>query len=769
MNMDQNPENVEFVREFAEDCKEIIHELSGFLEILQNQQDVGAEVPARTSEQIYRNLAGIQSSAEFLDLGPVHQLCLAMSSFFEKYEHEDHLYDRREVDTFASVLGCLTQFIHQLAEKGFLDDVQSEVSLIVTMIHELSGGEAVASSQETPAAENASFISPSEDVPLDAFQIQITPEMMATFITEAEEQLEEAESALLNLEKNLSDREALNTAFRGIHTLKGNAGLFNFSQLEKLGHELESILENYKSSKFVVERKGISMLLKVLDALKATIDTLPDGDGKVADFDDLLRMLLNYQTKGHVEMVHQKGDSTMLGEILIEMGALDRDSLDQALSRQGMPVGELLRESGMIAQGDLNSALKIQLERRVQRDEGTTRKRSSAQNIRVDLYKLDSLMNLVGELIIAENIVTNNPDLEGYDFQNFKKASLQLNRISRELQDISLSLRMIPIEATFHRMVRVVRDVSHKQGKEVELEMSGEDTEVDKSVVESLAGPLLHIIRNAIDHGIESPDERERLGKARIGTINLRAFHEGGEVVIEIQDDGKGIDPEQILKKAREKGLVPDDQEFLNIDDVYQLIFMAGFSTAEQVTDISGRGVGMDVVKKNIDEIKGRVNISSHLGEGTIFRIRIPLTLAIIEGMLTRVGDQLFTVPLLSIRESLRAHASWISHTVDGTEMVRIRERLVPVVRLHDLFNTTSDHTDLTKGILVVVDHERKQLCLFVDEIMGQYQTVIKGLSNFLGSVRGISGSSIMSNGDISLILDIPSLVSFALAKNRDM
>jgi len=613
---------------------------------------------------------------------------------------------------------------------------------------------------EPPPMNDYADFSDSDDFP--DFQITITPEMVATYIMEAEEQLEVTEASLLALEKNLNDAEALDSAFRGMHTFKGNSGLFNFTQLEKLGHEFEEILEGFKSGDRQVEHQGISLMLKVLDVLKATTHKLPEGDGHVDNCDTYLDLLKKYKASGQVSKattVNLKGDATLVGEILIEMGALTREQLDRALNRQAEPLGEILCGMGSIKTTDLDQALAVQQQRRATKTETAVQRRSATQNIRVDLFKLDSLMNLVGELIIAENTVVNNPDLDDYELPHFRKAALQLNRISRDLQDISMSLRMVPIEATFHKMVRVVRDVSQKQNKQVQLVMDGEDTEVDKSVIEHMANPMLHLIRNAIDHGIESPEERERQGKERTGIVNLRAYHEGGQVVIQVSDNGGGIDRNRVIAKAREKGLITQQHEFQNEQEVYNLLFEPGFSTASTVTDISGRGVGMDVVKKSIDGIKGRITIHSELGVGTTFAIRIPLTLAIIEGMLIRVGVQLFTVPLLSIRESLRTDLSAISKTIDGSEMVSIRKELVPVIRLHELFNTKADFTELTEGILIVVEHGTYQFCLLADEIIGQYQTVIKGLSEFFGMARGISGTSILSNGDISLILDIQGIV----------
>ncbi|MDJ0838994.1 MAG: chemotaxis protein CheA [Acidobacteriota bacterium] len=770
--MNSFSDNAEFIAEFAQDCKDILDEIHQQKETLEDhirrRQDPGSSLISG----IAQNFQAIKGSAEFLGLDPVYRVAVLMQDFVESLL-DSVLPGEHEARVMKVAVECLYGFVAQLSESGKIEDAEAAVQKVTDALE----GDTAAESEPEPEREPEPELEPEPEPepepelepafaePVDefeSFQITITDEMVGAYIMEAEEHLEAAESSLLGLEKNLNDKESLDNAFRGIHTFKGNSGLFNFNQLEKLGHEFETILEDFKSGKKKVERQGITLMLKVLDALKSAVHELPEGGGKVEGFDTYLNMLTEYVKHGQVGHLKPKsgeGNATLVGEILLEMGVIEPEELDHALQKQSQPIGEILADMGSVQREELDQALNVQNERRATTAESNVKRRSSAQNIRVDLYKLDALMNLVGELIIAENTVTHNPDLDDYDLPNFKKAALQLNRISRELQDISMSLRMVPIEATFHKMVRVVRDVSQKQGKQVELVMEGEDTEIDKSVVENLANPLLHIIRNGIDHGIESPAEREAAGKDRTGIINLRAFHEGGEVVIEIKDDGKGIDHQKIKNKAIERGLVPHDHEFKNESEIFNLIFEAGFSTAEQVTDISGRGVGMDVVKKNIDAIKGRVHISSKPGKGTNFTIRIPLTLAIIEGMLVRVGVQLFTVPLLSIRESIKTTHDAISKTIDGSELVRIRKELVPVIRLHSLFNTASDFEDLTEGILIVVEHDTRKFCLFADEILGQYQTVIKGLGGFFGNVRGISGTSILSNGDISLILDIQGLV----------
>ncbi|MCA9512670.1 MAG: chemotaxis protein CheA, partial [Myxococcales bacterium] len=390
------------------------------------------------------------------------------------------------------------------------------------------------------------------------------------------------------------------------------------------------------------------------------------------------------------------------------------------------------------------------------RAEGSDRK--SRGSIRVDLEKLDALMDLVGELILAETMVTHCPDLEGHSFERFQKAALHLNRITRSLQDVAMAARMIPIGPTFRKMLRLVRDLGQKQHKQVDLVLAGEDTEIDKTVVEAIADPLVHLIRNSVDHGIESPDLRRAAGKTAGGTIRLEARHQGGEIWIVIEDDGKGLDRDAILEKAIARGLTEPGRE-LRDSEIFRFIFEAGFSTAKQVTDVSGRGVGMDVVRRNIEALNGRVDIASEIGKGTAITIRLPLTLAIIEGMLVRVGESIYTFPLLAIRESIPITQDDVSVLTDGQEMVHVRGRLLPMVRLHRYHGIECEAERLEDGIVIVVEGDQT-FCVWVDEIIGQRQTVIKALPAYLGHIRGVSGCSILSNGDISFILDVQSVQS---------
>ncbi|MGE4553028.1 MAG: chemotaxis protein CheA, partial [Desulfovibrionaceae bacterium] len=398
---------------------------------------------------------------------------------------------------------------------------------------------------------------------------------------------------------------------------------------------------------------------------------------------------------------------------------------------------------------------------RAEGEEGAAKK-TERRDIRVDLDKLDVLMNLVGELVIGETMVTRHPGVVNLQIESFERAAHNLRRIIADLQDVAMSVRMVPVSRTFRRMIRLVHDLSKKAGKRVKLELVGEETEVDKTVIEQIADPLVHLVRNSVDHGVEPVSERLAAGKPETATVTIEAGHEGGEVVIRVSDDGRGISREKVLDKARRNGLVQGDGKHLPDGEVFKFIFEPGFSTAEKITDVSGRGVGMDVVKRNLEKIKGRVDVFSTAGQGTTMLLRIPLTLAIIDGMLVRVGDSRYTIPLLSIRESFRPVPEQVTRTMDGQELVRVRELLIPVLRLHEFYGIRADVEDLCSGILICVGSGDRQVCLFADEIIGHHQTVIKAMPGVTGKARGISGCTILGDGEVSLIIDVVSLMDAA-------
>ncbi|MGG6313131.1 chemotaxis protein CheW [Paenibacillus macerans] len=382
---------------------------------------------------------------------------------------------------------------------------------------------------------------------------------------------------------------------------------------------------------------------------------------------------------------------------------------------------------------------------------------SSASNyISVHVAKLDELMDLVGELVIAETMVTHNPDLDGLELGRFQKASSHLGKISHELQDKVMSIRLVPLHATFRKMERIVRDMTRKLGKEIRLELIGEETEVDKKVIEHISDPLMHLVRNAIDHGIESGEARLAAGKPKAGTITLGANHTGNEVQIFVRDDGKGLDKHKIWRKAQENGLVRGETEMTD-RDVYNLIFMPGFSTKETITEYSGRGVGMDVVTRSLEAVGGTVSVHSNLGEGTTMTFKLPLSLSIIDGMNFRVGATRFTLSTTSIKESFKARKEDLLQDPDGREMILVRGQCYPVLRLHKHYGIASDVRRIEDGILMMIEQEGRMLCLLADELLGQQQVVVKALPVYLrkmGNADSLMGCSLLGDGSVSLILD---------------
>lgn len=383
--------------------------------------------------------------------------------------------------------------------------------------------------------------------------------------------------------------------------------------------------------------------------------------------------------------------------------------------------------------------------------------------ISVNQSKLDHLMDLVGEIVTAESMVSRNPDIMGLRLDNFNKSVRELRKLTDELQDIVMSIRMVPLLGTFHKMDRIVRDMGKKLGKKAELITEGGDTEVDKTINDAIVDPLMHMIRNSMDHAIELPEQRIALGKPESGTIILSAKNTGGEIHINISDDGAGLDTERLLAKAKANGVLTKPESAYTEKEIYSLILLPGFSTNREVTEFSGRGVGMDVVKKNIEQVGGSISISSEKGKGTTFTIKIPLTLAIVDGMNIAVGTTVFTLPITAIRQSFKvSDESQIIHNSDGSEMILLRGECYPVIRLRDLFDIESGRESITDGILIQVDSNNSGYCVLADELLGEYQVVVKPFPIFLNKYnlknQGLSGCSVLGNGSISLILDVNSL-----------
>jgi two-component system chemotaxis sensor kinase CheA len=441
-------------------------------------------------------------------------------------------------------------------------------------------------------------------------------------------------------------------------------------------------------------------------------------------------------------------EQKLLGEILIEKGEITESQLEEALEEQNRKVGEVLVRDGATTSTKIDSALQQQ-----------ARLRSST--VKVDTNKLDNLFDLVGELVIANTLISG--EMKSTNNNGSSKNLSQLDKITKDIQDQVMSMKMVSLKQTFQKMSRLARDVSRHAGKKVKLQISGEDTELDKNVIEEIADSLVHILRNSIDHGIEPENERVAKGKPKEGIVRLSAFHRGGDIVIEIEDDGKGLQRDRILKKAIEKGLI-NDQSGLSDNQIYHLIFTPGFSTAENITNISGRGGGMDVVKKNINKLRGKVEVTSHEGKGTLFTIKLPLTLAIIDGIVVKVGNAKYIIPTISIEESLCPKQEEINTIKNQGEVINMRGNLFPLVRLYKLYNIKATKTNPWDAIVVIVEAEEGRFSIMVDELLGQQQVVIKNLGERFKNVKGISGGAILGDGNVGLILDVNGIREASLA-----
>jgi two-component system chemotaxis sensor kinase CheA len=471
----------------------------------------------------------------------------------------------------------------------------------------------------------------------------------------------------------------------------------------------------------------------------------------------------SYQTiRSDGFIIYIKTDKTYeeIYDLLLQTVFLKTLELNQLLDKEFEELGESKNHENQVSvcSNDITSNQK-NLQDKSNRDKIEKEGQASTNHgiISVSITKLNKLLDLVGEMVIAEAMVTQNPDLIGLNLDNFHKAARQLRKISGELQDMVMSIRMVPISSTFNKMHRIVRDMSKKLDKQVKLEIIGEGTEVDKNIIEHISDPLMHVVRNSIDHGIEATEDRIAEGKNQVGTISIEARNAGSDVLIIVKDDGRGLNKEKILKRARENGLLHKPETLMTDKEIFSLVFLPGFSTNDNITEFSGRGVGMDVVAKNIESIGGTTWIDSLPGAGTITTMKIPLTLAIIDGMNVRVGNSCYTIPTMEIRESFRPEEKDIIKDPDGNEMIMVRGNCYPILRLHEVYNIKTNTTNFNEGVIIMVENQEKTLCIFADELLGQQQIVVKALPEYIRKFKkskDLAGCTLLGDGSISLILD---------------
>ena len=583
-------------------------------------------------------------------------------------------------------------------------------------------------------------------------------DILGDFILEAKENLESIEINLIDLEQSPEDTEIINAIFRPFHTIKGVSGFLDLRKINALSHSTENLLDSSRQGNFIIDHEIADIILKAVDALKQLIDKVEKGleAGKTADDDDIKISQLIQQ----IEITNNDGNKLNnevqpVGEILVEQGTIEKQDLSDALQSQTenpeAKLGEILIKEQQVESKEIISALRSQKRQRKQ----------PAPQVKVDTNKLDNLVDLTGELVIAQSMLRQRNIAKSTTDQKLLQNLNQLGQIVSNIQKIAMSMRMVPINATFQKMVRLVRDLSKNCKKEVTLEMIGEDTEIDRNVVEALYEPMVHMIRNSIDHGLETEEERLAAGKSAKGKVTLHAYHKGGNIVIEISDNGKGLNIMNILEKALSSGLITGEED-LSDSEIFQLIMAPGFSTAEKITDISGRGVGMDVVKKAITDLNGRIDIQSTEGKGSTFTISLPLTLAIIEGMLVRIGHEKFIIPTMAIVESFRPSQEDYYTVEKKGEMLMFRESIIPVVRLNRICDVEMDNNNIWENIVVVVENKDDQRGILIDELLGKEEFVIKNLGESLKGIKGIAGGAILGDGRIGLIIDIIGIFSVA-------
>ncbi len=773
--------DLEIFEAFVEEGGEMMDDVEPQLVELEQSSTADGLVDLETINSIFRLFHSMKGSAGFLELNCIVKLTHRAENLLDIFRKEQARLEGPDVTLLLQTIDLLRKTMADLVESGKDDTFTVEVDELVGRLQvsieaKLNPGSAPAQPEviaEVEAPVVAEVVPSDPEPEVDegpSFPaIKITPEMHAKYMEEAEELLDSSEQDLLSALNGNADDVDLAEALRCLHSFKGNSGFMGYTHLEKLTHKTESTLEKVVEGEIEADEKALTIFLAVVDALRKAVGELgDDGECDAAPLEVLQGQLDAFlqgesaapnpappapsqapKKAGFIPLAGMKKPEPAPPVAAVPEVAAELKTEPVAAVPKPAPAAPAARPAAATAaKGSGTKAAPAP----------ATKKASGS--IRVDISKLDSLMNLVGELVIAEAMVTRNPDLIGHEFENLEKASHHLRRITSDLQDVAMSVRMVPLSGTFKKMVRLVHDTGIKAGKKVNLELKGEDTEVDKTVIEMISDPLVHIVRNAIDHGLENPEERAETDKTESGTVTIEARHESGEVWITVSDDGKGMKREVILNKAIEKGLVDGDGSDLRDEDVFKMVFEPGFSTAAAVTEISGRGVGMDVVKKNIEKINGKVDIKSTMGKGSQFKMRIPLTMAIIEGMLVRVGKSTYNIPLLSIREAFRPTSAQVTTTPDGVEVVKLRDDMIPVVRMHNMYGIEPSFDQLDEGILVVVENDGFSAALFVDEILGQQQTVVKGLSDYVGSPHGVSGCTILGDGRISLILDVATILA---------
>ncbi|MEE4363266.1 MAG: chemotaxis protein CheA [Desulfotignum sp.] len=683
------------------------------------------------------NLDELMAVSKHIAPSLFHDTALACKKYVETMTMEETSSTRPVEEGLVLLKSILS---HMKRNEPFAFDCSDVLELLEIRFSEEKTAEP---EQQAPAADNQAEPENKAPVKISGDDMEI----LIDFVSEAQENLETIEVNLIDLEQDPENMEIINNIFRPFHTIKGVSGFLSLNRINRLAHATENLLDSARSGEFIINDTATDVILESVDTLKQLIERVSEGINtgfmpKDDDIDvDSLRDKLQTLQRALI-----RGDREPLGEILVKRKMVDQASLDQALADQknhpDRKIGEILVDAKKVQPGQVASALM---------DQVPSRKKPDTQ-VKVSTRKLDDLVDYAGELVIAQSMLKQKT----MDYPLISQNVSQLGQIVTNMQTIAMSMRMISIKATFMKMIRLVRDLAKKSGKEVNLTMQGEDTEIDRNVVDALYEPMVHMIRNSVDHGIEAVSHRLEKGKPSQGEIVLRAYHKGGHIMIEIEDDGKGLDRDAILEKAKQTGLVTGKEQMTDAQ-VYDLIMQPGFSTAKQITDVSGRGVGMDVVKSGLEKFRGQLQIASKKGRGTKFTISLPLTLAIIDGMLVRVDEEKYVIPTMAIQKAFKP-AKEECFTVEGKgEMVKDRGSLIPVIRLNNIYKTdrSNEKKPVHEGLVVVVESKDEKRAFLIDELLGKDEYVIKSLGAHLEGVEGLAGGAILADGRVGLILDV--------------
>jgi two-component system chemotaxis sensor kinase CheA len=711
--------------------------------------------------EIINHLSAIDAEADAVEYDEFIDLAKALHTYIERVI----LRETSDLKPFESGIEHLQSYCRSLINGAeYTVDLQPVFSALGASppLHPIDAdGSSKPTSDKQPAAEG-SVPPPENPEDLNRFSAPQPDlndedvEIFSGFVVESLEALESIEIGLIDLEQNPDDTESVNTIFRSFHTIKGVSGFLGLERINTLAHRSENLLDKIRSHEIHIDSGVTDVILSSVDLLKQMIEGVQSGMDNRTNLDIGIDVVPVIDRMDSIQATEERGGK-LLGEILVDQGKVSPEAVEQALREQKQSphkkLGRILVENGVAEAKHVTAAL---------RDQKRSGARRVELQVKVDTRKLDNLVDLAGELVIAQAMLRQHPYVLAADDHNLLHTLGQLNQITSSLQTMTMALRMVPVKTTFQKMVRLVRDLARSSGKKVQLLMEGEDTEIDRNVVDELYEPMVHMIRNSVDHGLESPGERRSAGKKDEGTIHLKAYHRGGNIVVEISDDGRGLDTSRIIEKAKANGLISDESR-LGDEAIYHLIFHPGFSTARQVSDISGRGVGMDVVKKAIEKLRGRIDIHSEPGRGSTFVITLPLTLAIIEGMLVRVGRDRYVIPALSIIESFRPTREQYS-TVEGSgEMILSRGQLIPLVRLSDLFGCHCDNDTPWDSLVVIVEYDDKPMCLLLDELLGKEEVVIKSMGEMMKDIQGIAGGAILGDGQVGLILDMAGIWQLAM------